>query len=60
MRGSFLIGSLVCFILGLVFTLTIIGFFLGIPLIILSVILLIIGLIARKKPERKHHKKNNS
>lgn len=57
MRISWLIGALVCFFMGLVFTLTIIGAVIGIPLIILSLILLIVGIVipGRKTEVHIHH-----
>lgn len=54
MRSSWLFGALVCFIIGLVLTITLIGAVVGVPLIILSLILLIIGIII---PGQKKGKK---
>ena len=45
MRTSWLMGALVTFIIGVVFSITIVGLVIGVPLIILSLILLILGLI---------------
>jgi len=59
MRTSWLIGALVCFIIGVGFTITIIGAIIGIPLILLSLILLIVGIIipGEKKEIHIYHKK---
>jgi predicted membrane channel-forming protein YqfA (hemolysin III family) len=55
MRSSWLFGALVCFIIGVVLTISIIGAIIGIPLIILSVILLILGIIIPGKKKEIHH-----
>jgi len=59
MRTSWLLGALVCFIIGIVFTITIIGAIIGVPLIILSLILLVVGIIIpeQKKEIHIYHKK---
>ncbi len=60
MKTSWLIGALICFIMGVGLTITIIGAIIGIPLIILSVILLIVGIIIpgqQKETHIHHHKK---
>jgi len=59
MRTSWLFGALVCFIIGIVFTIIIIGAIIGVPLIILSLILLIVGIIipGQKKEIHIYHKK---
>ena len=52
-------GALVIFIIGLILTLTLIGAVIGVPLIILSVIILIIGIFVpdREKVVHVHHHK---
>ena len=62
MRVSWLIGAIVCLFFGIFFTITLIGAVIGIPLIIVSVILLIAGFIlpGQKKEVQvhiHHHKK---
>lgn len=60
MRISWLVGALICFIMGIILTMTIIGAIMGIPLIILSVILLVIGIIIpgkRREIHIHHHKR---
>ncbi len=61
MRTSWLFGSFVTFIIGVILTITIIGAIIGIPLIILSILLLIISFfVPGKKPEiHIHHYKEN-
>lgn len=61
MRSSWLLGALVCFIIGIALTKTIIGAVIGIPLILLSLLFLILGIIL-PEPRSKvivhhHHKK---
>ncbi|PIN73719.1 hypothetical protein COV20_05865 [Candidatus Woesearchaeota archaeon CG10_big_fil_rev_8_21_14_0_10_45_16] len=57
MRTSWLVGSLITFIIGFILTITIVGAVLGIPLLSLSIIILIIGLFlpAQKKVHIHHH-----
>jgi uncharacterized membrane protein len=43
MKTSWLIGAFITFIIGFILTLTIIGAIIGVPLILLSLILLIVG-----------------
>lgn len=59
MRISWLIGALVCFLIGYLLTLTIIGAVIGIPLIILSLIILVVGIIipGKRAIHIHHHKK---
>ena len=60
MRVSWLIGALVCLIMGLIFTITIIGAIIGVPLIVLSIILLIVGIIIpgrRREVHVYHHRR---
>jgi len=62
MRLSWLVGAIICFFMGLFLTFTLIGAVIGIPLIILSVVLLIAGIIipGHKKEVQvhiHHHKK---
>lgn len=59
MRSSWIGGALVTFIIGLILTITVIGAFIGIPLIILSIILLLVGIIipGHKKETHVHHHK---
>ncbi|MBM3231811.1 hypothetical protein FJZ21_00320 [Candidatus Pacearchaeota archaeon] len=60
MRTSWIIGALVCFLIGYILTTTIVGAILGIPLILLSLFLLIVGIIIpgkRKIVHVYHHKK---
>ncbi|MEK6894206.1 MAG: hypothetical protein AABX10_01970 [Nanoarchaeota archaeon] len=59
MRTSWLIGALVCFSMGYLLTITIIGAVVGIPLIILSLFIIIIGIIipGKKTIHIHHHKK---
>jgi len=59
MRTSWLVGAFICFFIGLVLTITIIGAMIGIPLIILSLILLILGIIipGQKREIHIHHHK---
>ena len=53
MRTSWLFGALVCFIIGIVLTKTIIGAPIGLPLIILSIIILILGILIPEKRYRR-------
>jgi len=55
MRTSWLAGALVCFIIGIVLTITLIGALIGVPLIILSVILLILGIVIPGQKKEIHH-----
>lgn len=60
MRSSWLFGALVCFIMGIIFTISILGAIIGIPLIILSVIFLFVGIIIpdkRRVINVHHHNK---
>ena len=59
MRSSWMFGALVIFIIGLILTLTLIGAVIGVPLIILSVIILIIGIFVpgKEKVVHVHHHK---
>jgi hypothetical protein len=60
MRTSWLLGALISFIMGVILTITIIGAIIGIPLILLSLILLIVGFIipqSKKEVHIHHHKK---
>ncbi len=62
MRTSWLVGAVICFFIGLVLTFTVIGAIIGIPLIILSILLLLLGIIlpGQKKEVQVHihnHKK---
>ena len=47
MRTSWLVGALICFIIGIILTITIIGAIIGVPLIILSLVLLLLPNILR-------------
>ena len=49
MRTSWLIGALVTFIIGFILTSTIIGAIFGIPLILLSFVILLFGLLLPDK-----------
>jgi len=57
MRISWLFGALVCFIMGVIFTISILGAIIGIPLILLSLILLFIGIIipGKRRVIHVHH-----
>jgi len=57
MRISWLIGALVCFIVGVGFTITIIGALIGIPLILISVLFLVLGIVLPepRKVVHVHH-----
>ncbi len=59
MRISWLIGAIVCFFMGYLLTITLIGAVIGIPLIILSLFILIIGIIipGKRTIHIHHHKK---
>ncbi len=60
MRTSWIFGAFITFIIGLILTLTIIGSVIGVPLIVLSVVLLILGIIIpgqKKEVHHVHHKK---
>jgi fucose permease len=60
MRSSWLGGAIITFIIGFVLTVTIIGAVIGVPLIILSVVLLFFGIIIpgqKKEIHHIHHKK---
>jgi hypothetical protein len=62
MRTSWIIGALVCFLIGYILTTTIIGAVFGIPLILLSLILLIVGIIIPGKKtivHVHHHRKGD-
>jgi len=54
MRTSWLIGALVTFIIGIVLTRTIIGAIIGIPLIVISIILLLLAFIIPGKRRDIH------
>ena len=72
MRASMLIGALIILIFGIIFTASVIGALIGIPLIILSIIFLILGIVLpskrthlvvveraeKKKPRKKAKKKS--
>lgn len=62
MRTSWIIGALVCFLIGYILTTTLIGAVLGIPLILLSLLLLIIGIIipGKKTIVHIHHHKRGA
>ncbi len=57
MRISWLVGALITFIMGVVFTISIIGSLVGIPLVVISVLLLFGGIFLREKNKRNevHH-----
>ena len=59
MRTSWLIGALITFIIGFILTMTFIGAILGIPLIVLSLVLLVIGIVlpGKKTEVHVHHHK---
>ncbi len=62
MRNSWIIGAFVCFLIGWMLTKTIIGAVFGIPLILLSLILLIVGIIIPGKKtivHVHHHRKRD-
>lgn len=47
-----IIGGLICFLFGIMLTITIIGAIIGIPLILIGVILFIVGLFKAKEVQR--------
>lgn len=53
MRTSWLIGALVAVIIGYLFSITIIGAIIGVPLILLGLFLLIVGIFLPEKKRRK-------
>jgi hypothetical protein len=58
MRVNWLIGALVCFLIGYYLTITFIGAIIGLPLIVISLIILVIGIILPQKKTIVHvHKK---
>ncbi len=54
MRTSWLFGALVTFVIGVILSITIIGAIIGIPLIILSLFLLIIGFFVPSQKQEIH------
>lgn len=63
MRSSWLLGALVTFIIGFIFSLSIIGLLIGVPLIVLSLLILFLAFVMPEhKPivrETVHEKNRN-
>jgi len=63
MRTSWILGGLICFAVGLFFTMTLIGVFVGFPLLVIGFIIFLLGFVIPKKTDKveihvHHHKKS--